>query len=76
MNRMGLAMTIAASALMLAIGFNLGGLVPSVSTLEFQLLVFAAVAIAICLLVKGEAGSTRTDLWRGASMSMPRPLWR
>lgn len=57
MNRMGLAMTIAASALMLAIGFNLGGLVPSVSTLEFQLLVFAAVAIAICLLVKGEAGS-------------------
>lgn len=57
MNRMGLAMTIAASALMLAIGFNLGGLVPSVSTLEFQLLVFAAVAIAICLLVKGEAGA-------------------
>ncbi len=57
MNRMGLAMTIAASALMLAIGFNLGGLVPSVSTLEFQLLVFPAVAIAICLLVKGEAGA-------------------
>lgn len=57
MNRMGLAMTIAASTLMLAIGFNLGGLVPSVSTLEFQLLVFAAVAIAICLLVKGEAGA-------------------
>lgn len=57
MNRMGLAMTIAASALMLAIGFNLGGLVPSVSTLEFQLLVFAAVAIAMGLLVKGEAGA-------------------
>lgn len=57
MNRMGLAITFAASLLLVAIGFNLGGLVPSVSTIEFQLLVFAAVAIVIGLIVKGEAGS-------------------
>ena len=57
MNRMGLATTLAASSLLLAIGFNLGGLVPSVSTTEFQLLVFAAVTIVIGLLVKGEAGA-------------------
>ncbi len=57
MNRMGLATTLAASLLLLAIGFNLGEFVPSVSTMEFQLLVFAAVIIVIGLLVKGEAGS-------------------
>jgi len=57
MNRMGLAITLAASLLLVAIGFNLGGLVPSVSTMEFQLLVFAAVAIVVGLLVKGETGS-------------------
>ena len=57
MNRMGLAITLAASLLLVAIGFNLGGLVPSVSTMEFQLLVLAAVAIVVGLLVKGETGS-------------------
>lgn len=57
MNRMGLAITFAASLMLLAVGLNVGGLIPSVSTMEFQLLVFAAVVLVTGLLAKGEAGA-------------------
>lgn len=55
MNRMGLAMTFASAALLTAIGFNIGGLVPSFYTAEFQLLVFAAVVLAAGVAFRREA---------------------
>jgi len=58
MNGMGMANTVAASLLLLAVGLNVGGLIPSVSTMEFQLLVFAAVVLIVGMPVKGEAGAS------------------
>ncbi len=57
MHRMGVVVTLAASSLLVAIGFNLGGLLPDVSTVEFRLLVFAAVVLIVGLAVIREAGS-------------------
>ena len=57
MNRLGLAITLSASLLLVAIGFNLGGLLPTVLTVEFQLLVFAAIVLIVGLIVKRESES-------------------
>lgn len=57
MHRMGVATTFAASLLLVAVGFNLGGLVPRFSTEEFRILVFAAVVLFVGLTVKGEVGA-------------------
>lgn len=55
MNRMGIAMTVGTSVLLLVIGFNLGGLVPSYYSIEFQLLVFAATVLFAGMLVRRAA---------------------
>lgn len=77
MNRLGLAMTVGVSALMLAVGFNVGELIPSFSTPEFQILIFAAVVLAAGLLVRpvSEANSHRLverwfDINAEAALSM------